>query len=152
MEGAIVFELGMGSFDDILKNANLEDSGKAQQQLDESFLKACDPYVPVESMVLLDSAYRSTRFGSGEVVWNTPYAHYQYYGELMVDPETGKGAFFEKNYGFWSRPNIQKALSGRELKYHGGGLRGKRWGERAWADHKEDIIAEVQAVVDKGAR
>lgn len=152
MEGMLVFELDTGTFEDVLEVANLKDGGKAQQQFDESFLKSCDPYVPVESMALLDSAYRSTEFGSGEIVWNTPYARYQYFGTLMVDPETGKGAFYGKNYGFWSRKGVQKVLSDRKLTYHDGGLRGSHWAERAWADHQEEIIAETQAVVDKGTK
>ncbi len=158
MEGTLVFELDLGTTQSMLKNTGLDDGGRAQQQLDESFLKYCDDYVPVKNRVLLGSGRNSTTIGSGEIVWNTPYARYQYFGELMVDPETGKGAFFSPTYtgenrdGFWSRKGVQKVRSGRKLKYHGGGRRGRMWGERAWADHQDEIIAEVQSVVDKGVR
>jgi len=90
------------------------------------------------------------KYGSGQVIWDTPYAHYLYEGELYVDPKTGKGAFFNPNYGFWSRPGVQKIPSGRELRYNGNGLQGKKWAERMWLDHKQDIINEAQAILDRG--
>ena len=87
----LIFVVETGDVAEMLERVGLEDGGVAQKQLDESFVKYCDPYVPVgDSMVLLDSAYRSTEFGSGEIVWNTPYAHYMYEGILFVDPETGR--------------------------------------------------------------
>lgn len=63
----------------------------------------------------------STDIGSGEVIWNTPYARYQYYGKVMVG----------------SPP---KTVTDTDLKYHGGGMRGKMWFERMKADHKNEII------------
>ncbi len=102
--------------------------------------------------MLRDSGYTATEIGSGEIVWNVPQAHYLYEGILYVDPKTGKGAFFSPDYGFWSRPGVQKVPSDRELEYHGGGLRGKRWAERMWADRGEDIIREVEVVISRGVK
>lgn len=149
----LIFVVETGDVAEMLERVGLEDGGVAQKQLDESFVKYCDPYVPVgDSMVLLDSAYRSTEFGSGEIVWNTPYAHYMYEGILFVDPETGKGAFYSPDYGFWSRLGVQKIPSNRELEYRGGGLRGKKWAERMWADRSEDIIREVEMVMGRKSK
>lgn len=39
-----------------------------------------------------------------EVTYEQPYAHYQWEGKLYVDPITHKGAFYDPDYGFWSRP------------------------------------------------
>ncbi len=136
----------------MLQQVGLDEGGTAQRQLDESFLKYCDPYLPFDSGMLRDSGYTATEIGSGEIVWNDPKAHYLYEGILYVDPKTGKGAFYSNDYGFWSRPGVQKVPSDRELEYHGGGLRGKRWAERMWADRSEDIIREVEAVISKGTR
>lgn len=133
--------------EEMIQDLGLEDGGRVQKQIDESVLKYSEPYLPFDQGVLRDSGYRSTVLGSGQVIWDTPYAHYLYEGELYVDPVTGKGAFFDPDYGFWSRPGVQKIPSGRELQYHGGGVRGKKWAERMFADHREDIIREAQSVI-----
>lgn len=147
-----VMKLDLQPVNDVLKQAGLEDGGAVQKQIDESFLRACEPYLPFDSGMLRDSGVSSTKIGSGQVIWDTPYAHYLYEGKLYVDPITGKGAFYNKNYGFWSRPNTQKVPSDRDLEFHGGGQRGAKWAERMWADHSQDIIREAQAVANQGGR
>lgn len=136
----------------LVAQVGLEEGGIAQKQLDESFIKHCDPYVPFNTGMTQDSAYSSTEIGSGEIIWNTPFSHYLYEGIVYVDPETGKAAFHDEDFGFWSRPGIQKIPSDRELQYKGGGLRGKKWAERMWADCSDEIIAEVEAVIKRGAK
>lgn len=146
----VVLKVDLQPVENVLKMAGLEDGGRVQQTIDEAFLRYCEPYLPFDTGQLRDSGIRSTKIGSGKVIWDTPYAHYLYEGEKYVDPITGKGAFYNENYGFWSRPNTQKVPSGEPLHYHGGGLRGKRWAERMWADHYKDIIREAQAVANGG--
>ena len=143
-----VMKVDLQSVEDILKQTGLEDGGAVQKQIDESFLRYCEPYLPFDTGALRDSGITSTKIGSGQVIWDTPYAHYLYEGILYVDPITGKGAFYNEDYGFWSRPNTQKVPSNRELHYRGGGLRGKKWAERMWADHGDDIIREAEAVAN----
>ena len=69
----------------------------------------------------------------------------------MVDPITGKGAFYDPKSGrFWSRPEeqgIRKVLTDRDLKYTNGPLRGPRWVERCWIDHKDEIIKGMEKLV-----
>ena len=38
-------------------------------------------------------------------------------GKLYVDPITGKGAFYDKDYGFWSRPGVPKVPTNIPLNY-----------------------------------
>ena len=52
-----------------------------------------------------------------QVTYNSPYAHYQWMGNLYVDPITLKGAFYDSNYGFWSRPGVSKIPTGIPLNY-----------------------------------
>lgn len=67
----------------------------------------------------------------------------------MVDPVTHKGAFFSEDYGFWSRPNTPKVLTDIDLNFKGGGLRGAHWTERAWIDHKNDILTSTRDFIIK---
>jgi len=147
-----ILVIDVGDVEEMLQSVGLEEGGLAQQALDEAFVKNCDPYVPMDSGVLMESAYIATNFGSGDIVWQTPYAHYAYEGIVYVDTETEKAAFYDKDFGFWSRPGVQKIPSDRLLTFHSGGQRGRKWAERMWADHADDVIAEVEAVIRRGKK
>lgn len=54
----------------------------AQKYLDNEVLKDCTPYVPMNTGQLMRSGINATVLGSGEVVWNTPYASHCYYCNL----------------------------------------------------------------------
>lgn len=53
---------------------------QAQQILDSQVLKDSTPYVPMDTGNLAQSGVRATNIGSGEVVWDAPYAGRQYEG------------------------------------------------------------------------
>lgn len=54
---------------------------EAQKYLDSEVLKDSSPYVPMRTGVLMQSGIRGTVIGSGEVVWDAPYARRLYYGK-----------------------------------------------------------------------
>ena len=54
----------------------------AQKYLDNEVLKDCTPYVPMNTGQLMRSGINATVIGSGDVVWNTPYASRCYYGNM----------------------------------------------------------------------
>ena len=57
--------------------------------------------------------------GRDYIEYISPYARYQYYGKLMVDPKYNIGAFYNpKTNRFWSRRGVKKVLSSRNLVYH----------------------------------
>lgn len=60
---------------------------KAQDFVDSEVIRLSD--VPVRSHILEKSAPLSTAIGSGNVIWNTPYARRQYYEHKE------KGKWFE---------------------------------------------------------
>lgn len=47
---------------------------KGQSLLDSEVLKSSNMYVPVDSHELERSGVSFTQFGSGQIIWNTPYA------------------------------------------------------------------------------
>lgn len=128
----------------------LNEGGKAQKYIDEFVLYQSEPYVPGKH--IHESGVVATKIGKGEVIWNTPDANYLYEGKLMVDPITLKGAFFAPDYGFWSRPNTQKIMDpkNRDLQYHGGGLRNKKWFDRMINDKMDELVNGVQNIVNGG--
>lgn len=78
--------------------------------VDSEVLRLCDPYVPKDTGMLIKSGILGTVVGSGEVIYQAPYARIQYYNN------SGKG-------------NNNKS-----------GLRGPFWFERMKADHKNEIL------------
>ena len=144
------------------------DSKGFQQQLETMFGPGSDaqaewsrivfdgsvPYMPMLTGTLrnLSKAHSATSGLYGELVYPGPYAHYLWMGELYVDPETGKGAFFSEDYGYWSRPGVTKVASGRKLDYDKAAnpLAGAKWVERAANDNMPAWVAEMQGLIDGG--
>lgn len=111
------FKLKMKPTDEILKARGLEEHGRVQTILDSEVVRLCSPYVPVDTHTLQRSASLATDFGSGEVVYQTPYARRIYY--------THKG---EKAHS--AKPQDRRA--------------GKLWLERMKADCMDELKKVVE--------
>ncbi len=75
----VTFDFRMDSPERILEKRQLQEFGKAQQMLDYEVLRYSEPYVTFKTGMLARSGITGTRLGSGEVVYNAPYAKKQYY-------------------------------------------------------------------------
>lgn len=114
---------------EILKNLGLGGSDKVQKYLASQVKRLCDPYVPMQQGLLKNNA---TIAGDGSsIVYNQPYAHYQYYGEVMAG-------------------RAPKQYTGKKLTYHGAPMRGPQWEKRMLADKSKDLEASVEAYIKKG--
>ena len=91
----------------------------------------CDPYVPMRSGTLKNTAQVSA--DGSELVYNQPYAHYQYHGMAMAG-------------------RAPKHYTGKALQYHGSPMRGAQWEKRMLADHVHDLEQEVAAYINGGKR
>lgn len=131
----------------ILKNHGLNPGGRVQEFFTSEIMRKADPYVPFLAGALRDSARISE--DKCAIIYDTPYARYHWFGKLMVDPVTGKGAFYSPTYGFWSRRHVDKVLTNKDLNYNGAPLRGPRWIERCWINEKENIIKSTEAFMKK---
>ena len=117
----------MNDIKQILSARGLGDNHRVQEYIDSEVLRLSDPYVPMQQGGLKRSGTLGTKPGSGEVVYNAPYARYQYYGKVMVG-------------------RAPKRLTDRDLTYHGAPKRGKLWFERMKADHKNAILAGARKI------
>lgn len=131
----------------ILENHGLNPGGRVQAFFTSEVMRKADPYVPFLAGALRDSARISE--DKCAIIYDTPYARYHWFGKLMVDPVTGKGAFYSPTYGFWSRRHVDKVLTNKDLNYNGAPLRGPRWVERCWINEKENIIKSTEAFMKK---
>jgi hypothetical protein len=139
----------LGGTEQIIQNLGLQPSGPVQKFLTRELMNLSDEYVPFRNGPLKNSARPSREWDA--IIYEGPYARYHWFGKLMVDPITGKGAFYDPKSGrFWSRPEeqgIRKVLTDRDLKYTNGPLRGPRWVERCWIDHKDELIKGMEKLV-----
>lgn len=113
-----------------------------------------DQYVPAKNLVLAQNVFVYVEKDMGIVEYTSPYAHYQWEGELYVDPDTGKGAFTDGEGRFWSRSGVAKVPSGRSLEYdqfrHP--LATSHWDKAMTAARMDDLVQAYQNYVDRGAK
>lgn len=88
-----------------------------------------DPYVPMQQGILKNN--RQIAQDGSEIVYSSPYAHYQWYGEAM-------GGRAPKKY------------TGKKLKYSGAPMRGKMWTVRMLADKREELERNIETYIKRG--
>jgi len=136
---------------DLIKSVGLDENGKVQKYIDSFILNETKPFLPGQRH-LYQSGVIGTEIGSGLIIWNSPDANYLYEGKLMVDPVYLKGAFFSENYGFWSRPNVQKIMDpqGRDLKNKKEGK--DHWFDKAMQTKMDDLLNGISHIIDGGKK
>lgn len=130
---------------DMLRKFHLEKGGAVQRKIDQTVIDYCKPYCPKDTGVLESSPYGTSAIGSGKVIYNTPYAHYLYYG-VVYGPNFPQKDETGAIVG-WKSPK-KKFPTERELQYsqEKNPQAGSFWFERMKADRKEDIIEEANRV------
>ncbi len=103
----------------------------AQKFVDSEVLRLSDPYIPMQSGMLKKSGILGTTIGTGEVVWNAPYARYLYYGKVMVG-------------------RAPKKVTSAKLTYHGAPMRGAFWFERMKKDKGKQILDKAALIAGGG--
>lgn len=99
----------------ILEERGLGGDKRAVKFLASEVKRHCDKYVPMQQGTLKNTAQIvETSEGIG-IYYGQPYAHYQYYGEVMAG-------------------RAPKHYTGNPIDYHGGPVRGKEWDKRMMAD------------------
>ncbi len=115
---------------------------RAQDMIDEQVWSDIQRYMPHDTGNLIEQTNMYNQVVRGEVYLYPPeldYGHYQYEGMLYVDPKYDKGAFYSPEYGFWSRPGVDKVKSDRPLFYSNPDAEG-HWDEIAYKNHKQQWV------------
>lgn len=148
-------KLDMDPIGEMLRVRGLHDGGRVQQVIDSECMRLMGPYMPrrqageLEHMMVM-----ATIVGSGQIDTPGPYAHYLHEGIVYVDPKYHCAGFQStkaESYGEWfSRRNVVKVPTDRELQYTGAPMRGKKWFDRMKGDHKDEILEAAQRAADGG--
>lgn len=132
------------SFDvDISRFAHNLDA--AQRWLVMQVAADCLNFIPFQNGTLRSSL---THPDEKTIEWNTPYAHYQYMGEVYVNPKTGKSGYQDKD-GIWHGWRGAKVPSGRPITYHTAGT-GDHWFEKAAHSYGDEWIRGVKRIAWRG--
>ena len=131
----------------IKASLGIEPNGRVQRKFQNLCYEYMDKYVPRDDGSLRRDVDLSD---PTKIVYESPYAHYQYEGKLYV-MENGKGAYYSPDYGFWSKKGVAKQSSDRNLVYHTAGT-GPYWDERMKSAEMDDVIDKLQKYIDRGAR
>jgi hypothetical protein len=78
---------------------------QAQYALDAQVIKDSNFFCPVDDGLLQGSALIASKLGSGEVQWNKPYAHAQYWGlpnKALDKNINARMKWFEEAQNIWS--------------------------------------------------
>lgn len=124
----------------------------AQDALDAQVWEDVQIYMPINTGDLIAQTNMINEATRGEVYLYPPesdYGHYQYEGIKYVDPEYGKGAFYSPEYGFWSRPGVEKVPSDEPLFYSNPKAKA-HWGEVAMQNHRKQWVKVAKNAFKKG--
>ena len=124
--------------DDCIKTLGLDERGRVQQFVTNQILALSDEYIPLDEGSLRYSGHVEN---GTDVVWNTPYARYQWNGIVYEDPVL-HCAGFRTDKGWRSRKGVQKVPTDRKLTYGNGTLRGEKWVERMMNDGGREAIEQ----------
>lgn len=121
--------------------------GRVQRKFQSLCQQYMDKYVPYDEGNLRKNVDLSN---PTQIVYESPYAHYQYEGVLYV-MDNGKGAYYSPDYGFWSKKGVAKTRTGTPLNYHTAGT-GDHWDERMKSAEMDSLVQDLQKFVDRGGK
>ena len=133
----------------LLEKFGLQPGGRIQRVINDAVIRECRPYVPASPDRTLGGSVISD-VDQGQVIWNTPYAHYQYMGIVYGPniPVIQDGVLM----GWFSPPGRPKHPTDRELTYdtRQNQMAGPYWFERMKADKLNDILDEARKALKEG--
>lgn len=102
-------------------------------------------YVPAQNLVLSQDVSIYEENGIGIVEYRSPYAHYQWEGELYVSSVTGSSFAVHGEY---------KVPTGIPLEQHGfkHPLATSHWDKAMWAADGQKVVNAVQRFIDRGSK
>lgn len=126
--------------DAILAKRGLGSDMRAGRMLAETAKKLMDRHVPMRVGTLKNSAQLQNQYPKVLIIYNTPYAHYQYVGKAM-------GPSPKLKSGEWrSLEGQKKQYTGKELTYSGAPERGKEWDKKMLEVKKIELLEGVAAI------
>lgn len=125
---------------------------QAQIAMTREIDKRIGRYMAYRTGVMSGKAKRM--ISPSQILVDTPYARYQYYGNVMVNSKTGKGPRLIPGIGFrWPKGAILK-VTGRPLRYDTSKNEkaGPYWDKALMSNESTDIFKSVADEIIRAAR
>lgn len=110
----------------ILETRGLGGSTRARRHLAVTVARMSDKYVPMQTGTLKNVVQIDA--DGKAILYNMPYAHYQYNGQAMAG-------------------RAPKKYTGAAIDHHGAPMRGPQWDKRMMADRGDEVIADLAKFV-----
>ncbi len=136
----------------ILKDKGLDKAGDVQQFHTANVLRRIKRYMPFVTGMTYKVTVIQTDISKPEIVTNTPYAMYLFYGKKMVDLKTGKPGFMTP-VGWRSRKGCVKVRTNIPLSYNTSknAQAGPRWDIAVSTNEGAAMVADLQRYIDRKA-
>ena len=121
----------------IIQDHGLNQNGKVTAFIRNEMDRLMAPYVPGGAGGELEKLKTYPR--NYEIKYISPYAHYQYYGKLML----------ARNGSAWAKKGEKKHYSGKKLKYHTSGT-GPKWDKMMMQRRGNELIKDVENYIKSG--
>ena len=134
----------------MVKDKGLDKAGDVQAFHTQNVLRRIKRYMPFRTGVTYKITVAQTDIHKPEIVTDTPYAKYLFYGKVMVDPKTGAAGFMTPE-GWRSRKGCVKVRTNRDLKFFKGKnpQAGARWDRALSANEGKAMTADLQRYINK---
>lgn len=134
----------------VIRTKGFDASGDAQRFHTQNVLRRIQKYMPFRSGATIKITIAQTDIHKPEIVTDTPYAKYLFYGKVMVDPQTGAAGFLTSE-GWRSRKGCEKVLTDRNLTFFKGKnpQAGPRWDRALLANERKAMVADLQRYINR---
>ena len=134
----------------LIRDKGLAPDGDVQRFHTQNVLKRIKRYMPYVSGATYKITVAQTDINKPEIVTNTPYAKYLFYGKKMIDPKINASGFLTPE-GWRSRRGSVKVLTAENLKYNKtkNPAAGPRWDRALVAAEGKTLVADLQSYIDR---
>lgn len=152
-DGTIAY-LDMNSVEQIQKDLGLDKFGDAQQFHTANVLRRIKRYMPFLSGMTYKVTMIHTVISRPEIVTDTPYAKYLFYGKKMVNAKTGKGPGLIPGVGPRYRKGTILKATDENLVYTSikNSAAGPRWDRTLSAAEGKAMAADLKRFIDRRSK
>lgn len=143
-------KLYMPSAKKIIRSKGLGADGAVQMFHTQNVLRRIKKYMPFRSGAMYKITVAQTDIRKPEIVTDTPYAKYLFYGKVMIDPQINAAGFLTPE-GWRSRKGCVKVRTNRDLVFFRGKNphAGPRWDRALSANEGKVMATELQCYIDR---
>ena len=142
--------LTMKGLNELVRDKGLDKAGDVQSFHTQNVLRRIKKYMPFRTGATYKITVAQTDIHKPEIVTDTPYGKYLFYGKVMIDPAINAAGFLTPE-GWRSRKGCVKVRTGRDLRYFNGKnrLAGARWDRALSAAEGPAMAADLQRYVNR---